>query len=580
MPASPLRPLADLLATLNRIDGRGYRAYKDIRGSYQAEGFVLHVDHVQGDPFADPSRVRVVVPPETSELPAWCRSSPSRRVSTADFLNREFADALHQFSRPSGSGKGGELRILRPGQEVLERTSLVVREDGTVEARFQLGLPAAGRRVLGRAAARLLEEDVGDAVHDALRFSALDPAALRHHLEVVEDAQALRALLPERGLVAFVAEGAILPRASGTSDQPLGTGAVPFQAPPELRVTLEAPHAGAVPGLGVPRGVTLVVGGGFHGKSTLLRSLERGVYDHVPGDGREQVVTHPDAVKVRAEDGRAVTGTDIRNFVDRLPGGQSTHGFTTRNASGSTSQAAALVEALEAGARVLLMDEDTSATNLLIRDARMQALVPEALEPITPYLDRARHLADVQGVSTILVCGGSGDYFDVADQVLAMESYLPRCRTTEAREVAAALPSRREPSPTPWVPPVSRVPDPRSLDPARGRRPRSIKTPSALRLLYGTEEVSLQGLEQLVEVAQGRAIAHVLASARGVELDGRASLPEVLDRVMARLGAEGLESSTPYLVGTLSGFRRYELAAFLNRIRSLRVRDPETGSSP
>lgn len=574
------RPIGSLYETLRRIDGRGYKAYKDVRGRYAADGFLLAIDHVQGDPFADPSRVRVLVPAETSRLPEWTRSTPQRRVTTADFLNRAFADALDEYARPAGSGNSGQLRVLRPGQAVLERSSVIVRSEGEVEARFQVGLPASGRRVLGREAVRLFSEDVTDAVLDSLVMEALDPAALREHVETVESAQALRGQLAERGLVGFVPDGAVLPRASGTSDRPLAEEAVPFRSPPELRVTLETPHHDAVTGMGVPRGVFLIVGGGFHGKSTLLRALERGVYDHVPGDGRELVVTDPGAVKVRAEDGRAVTGTDIANFIDHLPGGTDTRAFSTRNASGSTSQAAALIEALEAGASAILMDEDTSATNLLIRDARMQALIAGELEPITPYIDRARYLADELGISTLLVCGGSGDYFDVADHVLAMEAYEPISLTPYAREIARKIPTCRKTGGVAWRTLRPRVLARRCIDARKGRRDRSIKTPTVDRLVFGSEEVPLAGLEQLIEVAQGRAAAHALAWAAERILDGHRTVPQILDRIMAELDEKGLDAFTPFPRGTLTRFRRFEVAALLGRLRSLRVVRPAVEEPP
>jgi predicted ABC-class ATPase len=561
----------ELFATLRRIDGRGYKAYKDIRGAYRADGYELHVEHVQGDPFADPSRVRVVLPPESAGLPAWAYESRARRVACADFLNREFADALAEFSSPTGSGKGGELRVLTPGQAVLERSSLRVGEDGLVEARFQVGLPARGRRVMGGAAARMFAEDVEDAVHDALRMEALDEAALRRHLEVVDDTRALRDQLAPRGMVAFVADGAVLPRESGTSDRPLGQGAVVFRAPESLAITLEVPFAGEVRGLGVPEGVFLIVGGGFHGKSTLLRGLEQGVYDHVPGDGRERVVAVEGAAKVRAEDGRAVTGTDISNFLDGLPGGQDTRAFTTRNASGSTSQAAAIAEALEAGATALLLDEDTSATNLLIRDARMQALVAAADEPITPMIDRVRALHQEGGVSTVLVCGGSGDYLDVADHVLAMREYVPVDVTAKAREVAAARPAEREAAPSAWRVTGARVVERGCIRAGRGRRERVIKTPTDDRLVFGVEEVPLAGLEQLVEVAQARALGHAIAWAGAQAVDGDRTVTEILDRVMEELEARGLEAFPARATGRLARFRRLELGALLSRLRGLAV---------
>lgn len=564
----------DALETrLARIDGRSYPAYKDIKGSYQAPSFRLFIDHVQGDPFAEPSRVRVLVPPATARLPEWTLASGASRVAAADFLNRAFHDALHALSSDRGSGRSGELRILRPGQEVLERTSVRVHADGAVEARFRVGLPARGRTVLGRQAAALLTRDVPRAVENSLLFPSLDAAALRRHVETVEDARALRAQLEAKGLVAFVADGAHLPRRSGVDDRPLPfERAVPFRSPEPLRVTLEAPHAGEVTGMGLPAGITLIVGGGFHGKSTLLHALELGVYDHVPGDGRERVVTIPGAVKVRAEDGRSVAGTDISNFIGELPGGQDTRHFRTANASGSTSQAAAIVEALEVGASCLLLDEDTSATNLMIRDARMQMLVPDEYEPITPYIDRAGELAAGLGISTILVLGGSGDYLDVADTVIAMHDFLPAEVTARARQVAAEHPTPRRASPRAWRPIAPRTPLPASLDPSRGRRAVSIKTHSEERILFGTEEVELSAVEQIVEAAQTRAMGSALAWARGRAIDGRRTMAEALLEIMATLERDGLDAVQDELTGELAAFRIYELAAFLNRVRTLEAR--------
>ncbi|HEX6939251.1 MAG TPA: ABC-ATPase domain-containing protein [Longimicrobiales bacterium] len=561
--------LAELRTRLQRIDGRGYRAYQEIRGAYRTPRFTLHIDHVQGDPFAEPSRLRATVKPASARFPEWAYATATRRVATADFLNRVLHAELAARSGDAGSGRSGELRVLRPGQQVLPRTSVTVDERGTVVARFRAGLPARGRTVLGTRAARLLTGDVVEAIERALLFEALDDAALRTHLETVEDARALRDQLEAHGLVAFVADGAILPRRSGVDDRPLPADrARPFRSPPELRVTLTAPNAGAVTGMGIPAGVTLIVGGGYHGKSTLLQAIEYGVYDHIPGDGRERVVTTPAAVKVQAESGRSIAGTDISNFIGRLPGGADTRHFRTRNASGSTSQAAAIIEAIEAGATCLLLDEDTSATNFLIRDGRMQALIPDALEPITPLIDRVRPLA-ARGVSTLMVVGGSGDYFDVADTVIAMVDYEPRDVTAEARRVAAAHPTGRRAEGGAWAPIAARAPLPQSLAPGRGRRPVAIKAWSRDRLQFGTEEVGLAAVTQIVERAQLRAIAAALARLRDAVVDGRRSIPDVLERIMAAIERDGLDAVDPHAGGELAGFRVHELAAVLNRLRTL-----------
>jgi predicted ABC-class ATPase len=562
--------LRELAAVLRQLDSRGYRSYGRIAGSWDADGFQLVIDHVQGDPFADPSRVRALLPAASAALPAWTRSSAARITATADFLNRRLFDAAARISTPRGSGRSGEIFVLSPGQQVLDRTSVLVNSDGDVEARFRVGLPARGRSIAGDEAALLLTEHVPAMVEAALRFAALDAAALRRHVETVEDARALRAQLHEQGLVAFVADDANLPRASGADDAPLDSAdTVPFRAPASLRVTLHAPNGGAVTGLGIRRGVTLIAGGGFHGKSTLLRALERGVYDHVPGDGRERVVTDAAAVKVQAEDGRAIAGVDISNFIGAVPGSADTRAFMTTNASGSTSQAAAIVEALEAGAAALLLDEDTSATNFMIRDARMQSLVADADEPITPLIDRARDLADRCGVSLVMVVGGSGDYFDVADTVISMRGYVPHDVTAAAKRIAQDQPTLRRPLARAWAPLRQRTPLPESIDPSRGRRLIEVKVFGATRARFGTQEVDVSGGAQLVEAAQLRAVALSIAHARGNEIDGRTTMSAVLHAIMHDLERRGLDEFQRHPTGELAAFRIFELAAFLNRLRGL-----------
>jgi predicted ABC-class ATPase len=567
--------LSALAATLHRLGGRGYKAYKDIAGEYDAGSFRLLIDHVQGDPFAEPSRLRALVPPATAGLPEWALRTATRREATADFLNRTFHTALRAAATHRGSGTSGQLTVLRPGQQVLVRASMHVTADGAVEARFRAGLPARGRTILGKEAAELLTEDVPRAVEAGLRFGAIDTDALRRHVETVEDARALRDQLGEHGLIAFVADGARLPRRSGIDDRPLEEhGVVPFRTPDALRTTLVAPNAGPLSGMGIARGVTLIAGGGFHGKSTLLRALERGVYDHVPGDGRERVVTIAEAVKVRAEDGRSVAGADISNFIGRIPGGGDTRCFVTANASGSTSQAAAIVEALEVGARALLLDEDTSATNFMIRDARMQALIASEHEPITPFIDRARQLADEHGVSAILVVGGSGDYFDVADRVIAMRDYVPFDVTAEARRIALQQPTLRRHEGGTWQPLRQRVPLPGSIDPSRGRRDVDIKARTEDRVMFGGQEVELSAVEQLVEPAQARAIASTVAAlrGRGRPIDGEHTLADAAAAIMDTLHHSGLDAVQPHPAGELAAFRIFELVAFLNRIRGFRTR--------
>ncbi len=552
--------MRELESILRSIDGRGYKAYKELeRKRFRFPAFELVVDHVQGDPFAAPSRMRALVPAHTAGLPPGALASGPRRRATRDFLARAF----HAAARGNR-----DLAIDAGGQTVLDRSACLLAADGAVELRFTVSLPAAGRRILGRKAWELLGTTLPRAV-EATTASRLDLAALERHCAAVEDQVALRDQLAGRGLVAFVADGAVLPRRSGVDDRPLQDG-IPFASPESLRVTLQAPNAGPVTGMGVPAGITLIVGGGFHGKSTLLRALQDGVYDHVPGDGRERVVTDPTAVKIRAEDGRAVSGVDISPFIAHLPHGKPTEDFTTELASGSTSQAAALVEALEAGASLLLVDEDTSATNFMIRDQRMQALVAKEKEPITPFVDRIRELRDALGVSTILVMGGSGDYLDHADTVIQMDAYRPVDVTRKAHEIARSHPTgRREEHEKALSRPVPRSLDPRSIRPER--KPGRIAVKAAREhLLLGRSDIDLRAVEQVVDPSQVRAIGWFLVQ---LARDGQrtvAPLP-ALERMLQRMAGGEWDWLTGRPDGDLAGPRLAEIMAALNRLRGVRL---------
>ncbi|KPK57874.1 MAG: ATPase [Gemmatimonas sp. SG8_38_2] len=565
----------DLRLQLEQIDGKAYGAYKGIAGGYNFPRFSLHIDYVQGDPFASPSRLRAVFDPPVARLPDDLLHARIRRTAAADFLNRRLGQQFARISRPRGSGKSGLVHILNPGQQIIERTSLQIDPSGQVVARFNAGLPASGRRALGSQAADMLLEAIPGALERVLAPATRELDPLRRHALLAEDSAALRSQLDERGLVAFIPDGAALPRRSGVDDRPLAApAAVPFEAPRELRLTLDLPNRGVVEGMGIPKGITLIVGGGYHGKSTLLRAIEYGIYEHIEGDGRELAVTVPDAVKIRAEDGRSVVGVDISNFITGLPRGEDTTHFSTTNASGSTSQAAAIAEALEVGATCLLIDEDTSATNFMIRDARMQALIQDEDEPITPFIDRARQLYEELGVSTVLVVGGVGDYFDVADTVIGMRAYAPSDLTTRAVDIAAKLRTERLREGGAWVPVRERVPDPASINARKGRKPVSIKVNAQLptRVRFGSEELDLGALEQIVEEGQLRAIAQAMVHASEHHLDGQHTMRLALKDLLTEIRHGGLEVIDRRQSGDLAEFRIHELAAALGRLRTLRVR--------
>jgi len=437
----------------------------------------------------------------------------------------------------------------------------------------------------------MLCHELPQIVEAGLIWTNLPQGEAEHFVACVENQEHIRGQLDRLGLVAFIANGSILPRESGASDKPLpAKQAVAFQSPESLQVTIDlltpiprpSGPVKSLTGMGIPNGITLIVGGGYHGKSTLLRALERGVYPHIPGDGREFVVTCRDAVKIRAEDGRRVEQVDISPFIDELPYGRQTSAFCSDDASGSTSQAANIVEALEVGAKVLLLDEDTSATNFMIRDGRMQALVHKQDEPITPFLDRVRELYEQFGVSTVLVMGGCGDYFDVADTVIAMRDYLPYEVTAAAKQVTGDHPtSRRVETSSPFTAVMPRVPLPESFDPSRGKRAVKIDTKAKDLILFGTEPIELRYVEQLVDLSQTRAVGNAIHLATQRFTDGKATLSEVVHVVERFFDQHGLDALDQFHrderhPGAFARPRRYEIAAAINRLRTLRMRQKKS----
>ena len=565
----------DLKRTLRRINKRGYKAYEDIRGVYKCRDYILFIDHVQGDPYASPSQVRVQILQEVAKFPEETYCNKSREIALRDYLTRAFFAASRQFCKGRrGTGKSGIISITRPIQEIVERTSILVT-DQYVEARFSMGLPAFGRRIAAQHAETMFFKELPRIVQ-SLYFENVDRKNLYDYIETAEDADVLRGQLEKRGLVAFVATGSVLPRRSGIDPRPLSTGkVVPFQSPLSLQVEIKVPNKGVVTGMGIPKGVTLIVGGGYHGKSTLLDALQIGVYNHIPGDGRELVVSNPCTAKIRAEDGRRVEKVDISPFIDNLPFGQPTTAFSTEDASGSTSQAANIMEALEAGAEVLLMDEDTSATNFMIRDHRMQELVAKDKEPITPFIDKVRQLYKDYGVSTVLVIGGSGEYFDVADCVICMVEYTPYDVTEKASAIAEKYKAERNPEGGEHFGKITgRIPLVHSFDPSRGRRKVKIRSQTVKTILFGTHTIDLHAVEQLVDVGQTKAIGDAIYYAIRY-MEGEPTLRDIVENVTADTAENGLSVLSPYPVGTYAAFRGLELAAAINRLRTLSVRQPQ-----
>ena len=562
----------ELEQLLFSINGQGYGTYKSIKGEYNFGKYILSIDHVQVDPYAPPSKVRIIMNRKVTGIPDELLDSKSKIIAVSDFLTREFYKKAEIYSQKiNATGGSGMIVIDRCGQEMLERTSVLIK-DNRVEVRFEIGLPAAGRRVLGKEANRIFAQTLVKIVDAALLYENIDHNELKNQISLMIDQEYIREELKRRNLVAFVADGSVLPRESGVSDKPLRDG-IPFCSPKSFEIDMDLPSGKHISGMGIEKGITLIVGGGYHGKSTLLKALERGVYNHISGDGREMVITCSDAVKIRAEDGRNVEKVNISAFINNLPGNKDTHLFSTENASGSTSQAANVMEALESGTSLILIDEDTSATNFMICDGRMQKLIAREKEPITPFIDKVKPLYKDLGVSTILIVGGCGDYFDVADRVIMMDEYIPRDVTDRAKEIASTDGYKREfLADNVFGKVTHRVPLKKGFS-LSGKEDR-LKAKGKYSILYGWNNIDISGLEQLVDESQTNCIAVMIGFLKNKVIDEKKTIEQSLDQMYRHIEKSGLDSISPYTghPGNLAMPRKQEVFAAISRYRGLVVK--------
>ncbi len=569
----------DLRRQLRAIDHKSYPAYKDLRGSYNFGNYTLGIDHVQGDPFASPSRLSIQVDGAKAGFPPAYYRQKHCRIALQDYLNRLFYQEIEKYTfKAKGSGKSGLIAVSRCGQEILERSAVTLNPaDGSLLVRFAAGFPANGRTINAPALERILFDFLPSCVQAVLFYRRLQAAKVQAVIHLAEDQHYIRTQLPELGLCAFVANGSVLPRQSGVSDKPMKDG-IPFVSPASMEVTLTLPHHGPLTGMGIRKGITLIVGGGYHGKSTLLEALELGVYNHIAGDGREYVITQDDALKIRAEDGRSIKNTDISMFINNLPNKKDTKAFCTEDASGSTSQAANVIEGMESGTSVFLIDEDTCATNFMIRDELMQRVVCREEEPITPFIERARFLYEKCGISSILVAGSSGSYFYIADAIIQMDRYVPKDITQFAKAEAdrfAASSKEGTPAvdtlPDPPLPTFRRIP---SCNMALRRDDRLKTKHGRDSIMLGHETIDLRYLEQLADSEQTAALSYMLALAEKNLLNGRQTLQQLVDAICTILEQKGLAGLAPgssYLPTDLAVPRRQEIFACFNRYRGLKL---------
>lgn len=575
----------ELRQQLRSINRKSYPAYKGLKGLYHFGNYILSIDHVQGDPFASPSHVSIQISHRDAGFPVEYYKDTLTGTTLCDYLTRQFEKQVSQYSfRAKGSGKSGLLTVSHCGQEILSRTACEITEKG-ITARFFVGFPANGRTINATELEKILFDFLPVCIQKSFFYSSLNAKELQNYIELAEDQEFIRQTLPAKNLCAFIADGSILPRESGISSRPM-KASVPFTSPDSLRISINLPHKGKITGMGIPKGITLIVGGGYHGKSTLLNALELGVYNHIPGDGREYVITDATAVKLRSEDGRFIKDVDISMFINDLPNKKDTRCFSTLDASGSTSQAAGIVESMEAGSHLFLLDEDTSATNFMVRDAFMQQVIQREKEPITPFLERAEDLYKKAGISTILVAGSSGAFFHIADTIIQMDNYVPKDITASVKKLCSQYPLPAV-SVTDFQLPHSHRIMSRPAESSKHLRHNSrgnhsdsgAAKPERLKtrisgtdgFSLGRQEIDLRYTEQLIDAEQTAALGLLLKYAVEHLADGRCTLPEIVQFLWKNLSLHGLSFFTENqkISCGYATPRIQEIYACLNRYRGL-----------
>lgn len=564
----------DLQNLLHSVHRKSYPAYKSLKGSYQFDNYILSIDHVQGDPFASPSHISVRISHKTAGFPREYYSDHVTRITLSDYLTRQFEKQVSHYTfRAKGSGKSGLISVSHCGQEILERTACEITEKG-ITARFFIGFPANGRTINATELEKILFDFLPVCVQKAFLYRNINHKELEQTIFLAEDQTYIRSQLAKRNLVAFVADGSILPRESGISSRPMKVS-IPFTSPESLRVTMDLPHKGKISGMGIPEGITLIVGGGYHGKSTLLNALELGVYNHISGDGREYVITDDTALKLRSEDGRFIKDVDISLFINDLPNKKDTRCFSTEDASGSTSQAAGIVEGMEAGSRVFLLDEDTSATNFMVRDTFMQEVISREKEPITPFLERAEDLYKKVGISTILVAGSSGAFFHIADTIIQMDSYHPVDISEKVRGLCGKYPLNPVKAPEFRFPESHRIMQKQT--PSIRSHGRNADRPEQLKIkvhgkdgfLIGKQDVDLRYIEQLIDTEQTAALGLLLKYTIEKLADGTRTIDDIVKYLADQLKHKGLSflSEGSYIPCGYAMPRIQEIYSCFNRYR-------------
>ncbi len=569
------------------IADQPFRAIHKLYGSYHFPCFELSFIKMQGSPGANPASIaEIKITLRDSEIPEDFLQSAECKLAVADFLIRRFRQGIGAFALQNRGKEGsGSFNTIALSQKMLNRDS-VLFGDEAIYLRFSISLPAKGTGggvFDAEQAWIMLSQELVTIVGSTFFYQQYDDST-RMLLQQFVDVQKIRTeiiqFMEQHDLVAFIANDALLPRISGVDDRPATCANVTtFQSPASLQINIPLQNSNSISGMGIKEGITCITGGGYHGKSTLMQAILAGVYAHIPGDGREYVVTREDAFFIRAEEGRSIRDVDISPFISDLPNGLKTDHFSTDNASGSTSQAANIVEAVESGSRLLLFDEDTCATNFLVRDELIKKILDAAQEPIKPLYSMVRSLWKKHHVSMIFVVGGLGYFLQKADTCLLMENYRCHDITAKVRDRLGSIPEE-DVAIADFA--ISRRLTADNFDPAYKNQRLNKTMPKRIKdlrnaprqLEYGMDLINLEAVAQLVEAPQILTIGYCLLMLRNkMNLsDGR---PETIrcwiNWLYDEIAKHGLSVLKPDYPGTLSMSRKYELAAAINRIRSLNI---------
>ncbi len=581
--------MKNLINRLTRLEGKSFGQLKSMAGlTSEFETFKLKFEHIQGSPGAHPASIfRVSVDLVDAGYKGQWTSTPVRKLAISDFLIRKFKKGIMKFAKQNRGVEGtGSFHTIELGQAILERDCVEITSDN-IFLWFIFSFPSrsgGGGKLDVQETLIMLQQELSAIVAYALRpenYSQRTIQALEKHIQCTEDWHAIQDKLKDAGLVAFIADKALLPRKSGKDDCPMESGVVPFESPKTLRVTFNLPGSRNITGLGIPAGVTVITGGGYHGKSTLLQSVTSGIYPKIPDDGRQYVVTRKDAVCIQAEEGRSVKGVNISPFIVSLPKGRKTDRFSTNDASGSTSQAASIIEAIETGAGTLFFDEDSCATNLLVRDEAIERILPLDREPIRPLVLSVRSLWKHHGISSVFVVGGLGAFLKQADTIIMMDDY---CCYDISEKVRKEFGPVHDPAVKIVLPESLRALSNDNFDPGYLNKRMKKKVPVRIKPLrgaprkleYGMDLIEMDAIEQLEGIPQVRTIGLLLLLIREEMVNGKGEKRNVrqwiewLDGLIKQKGIAALNQ-------TYRGIHAmpplWTVAAAINRARSLKLEE-------